>query len=229
MQLHDSLSRFNDHDLPENFVSIAVQIDPKDQQPKHAGILIRYNSVNYLHHYPGGSPPLVEDNFNESGWYIYKILDSFNYNDPSDIASFLQYCRRVCKNSNITYSYIADGSSYDQTGDFASKQGLPEFGTCVGFCLNTLQGGMIDIESTILELSEWDNSKVDVNIDNWAQGKVNDKYPDLNWDLYNAFKKRITPLEYLCSAYFSSFPISKNDITIIAKQVLEEIRLIYKN
>lgn len=228
MQVHDSLSRFNDHTLPENFVSIAVYIDPNDRRLKHGALLIRHDSVNYLHHYPGNQKPLVEENFNDSGWYVYKILDSFNYEDPSEIGSFLQYCKRVCLNSDITYSYIADGSSYTLSGEFSSKEGLPEFGTCVGFCLNTLQGAMIDVE-TILKLSEWDDSEVDVVIDEWSQRKAREKYPNLDWELYNAFKKRITPLEYLSTAYFKTFPISKLQIHSTIPDVLNEINLIYSN
>lgn len=227
MDVYNSLSRFNDHDLPENFVSIAVSISPDTLIPFHAAILIRYKSVNYLHHFPGSQAPLVVDGFDETGWHIYKILDAFNYNDESEIGSILQYCRRVCNQSDITYSYIVDGSEYADKGNFVSEEGLPELGTCVGFCLNTLKGALIDIETSILCLEDWDDREVIERVDNWSKHQVMQKYPDLDWDLYNAFKKRITPLEYLCTAYFDQYPIRKDAIDNKKDDLFKEIQLIY--
>ena len=151
MDIKNNLIKFNQNILPENFVSIAVRISEKE--PHHAAILIRHKTYNYLHHFPGNEPPIVIENFDEDGWYIYKILDSFYTEDESEIGSFLQHCKRICSNSNITYSYIVDGSHYDSNGVFASNVGLPELGTCVGFCINTLNNGLIDAESSLFALS----------------------------------------------------------------------------
>lgn len=226
---NNGLLRFNDHDLPNNFVSIAVQIDEKDLTPKHAAILIRHEKINYLHHFPGSTLPEVIDNFNESGWHIYKIIESFNVNDASEVGAFLQYCKRVCSQSEITYSYIADGSSYDDKGQFISRMNLPEFGTCVGFCINTLTNAIIDVEDSILSLDDWDDSEIIEWVDEWSKKQAKEKYPNLDWALYNAFKKRVTPLEYLCASFFNKYPIKKNEIESVKEMVSDTIRSIYKN
>jgi hypothetical protein len=221
MDIEKHLIRFNDSSLPENFVAIAAKIE--SQEVMHAAILIRHNSIDYLHHFPGKIPPIVEENFIENGWGIYKIIDIVNVHDPDEVGSFLQYCRRICKKSNITYSYIADCSSHANDGEFISRIGLPEFGTCVGFCLNTLANTIIDLEGTILHLDDWDDTGLDQWIDDWAVKQAEKKYPDLDWNIYNAFKKRITPLEYLCAGFINEFPIRKAKINELKVPVQDAI------
>ena len=227
MDIYNSLSKYNDHALPSNFVSIAVQVSPDNLIPYHAGILIRYQSVDYLHHFPGATPPLVEEDFDKNGWYVYKVLDCFHYDDESEIGAMLQYFRRVCAASQITYSYTSDGSGYDHRGEFNSRVGLPELGTCVGFCLNSLNNAIVDVQTSILFLDDWDNTEFDERIDLWSQNNILRQFPDLDWDLYNSFKKRITPLEYLCVAYHDTYPIKKDSIDSLKEEVLKEIQLLY--
>ncbi|WP_337045436.1 hypothetical protein [Emticicia sp. 17c] len=227
MRSKNTLYKFNEESLPENFVSIAVNIHKDKIEPTHAAILIRHENINYLHHFPGQTLPEVIDNFNESGWYIYKIINFIEVGDSYEVGAFLQYCRRVCKNSNITYSYIADGSSYNDRGQFISRIGLPEFGTCVGFCLNTLSNAILDIENSIIELDDWDDSEILQWVDNQSVLQVQKKYPDLDWNLYNAFKKRITPLEYLCISFFDDYPIKKNEVDKIKGDILNRIKSMY--
>lgn len=227
MYISNKLYKFNDHRLPENFVSIAVQICQKDKSPFHAALLIRHNKINYLYHFPGEKLPRIEGHFNESGWHIYKILDSFNENDESEIESVLQHCKRICEKSKITYSFILDGSKYDDKGNHISGTSLPELGTCVGFCINTLNNLLIDIEGSLLHLDDWDDSNIKENINNWSINQVKSNYPDIDWVEYNAYKKRVTPLEFLCISYFSDFPIRKSQIESISDSVQTEINSLY--
>lgn len=222
------LLRFNDHLLPDSFVSIAVSIGHESKTPKHAAILIRHNNINYLHHFPGANKkPEVIEQFEESGWFIYKIIDRFKPNDSSEIESFLHYCKKICEKSNITYSFIADGSTYDADGTYISKSGLPEFGTCVGFCINTLANTIIDLEGTVINLDDWDDNEV-LDVNEWGMKAADKNHPDLDWNLYDAFTKRITPLEYLCISYFDNFPINRKDINEIKATVNSEINQIYQ-
>lgn len=220
MDISKLLLKFDEEELPENFVSIATRIEEK--KSTHAAILIRHKGINYLHHFPGNTNPIVVDNFDENGWYIYKIIDEIG-NDENEVGSFLQYCRRICRTSKITYSYISDGSSYSNRGDFISRIGLPELGTCVGFCVNTLTNTLIDVKESYLELNDWDDSDLIEWVDKWSLIQVEKNYPDLDWTLFNAFKKRITPLEYLCSSFINEFPIRKNKIDEIKHLVEKEI------
>lgn len=226
MNIRKTLLKFNDHALPENFVALAVQIDSVTFEPSHAGILIRFLNKNYLHHFPGANPPEVIEDFNEDGWYVYKIMDFVQVGDSSEVGAFLQYCKSICQKTQITYGFIADGSKYDLTGDYLNNSELPEFGTCVGFCLNTLANTIIDIEESIVELDDWDNT-INSKYEDWSREQANSRYPDLNWNLYDSFTKRITPLEYLCTSFFTEYPITKKQILNITPKVKESIILIY--
>lgn len=221
MNIEETLIKFNESNLPENFVSIASKIE--ESAVKHAAILIRHKNVNYLYHFPGATPPEVIDNFDEEGWYIYKIWEIINSEDENEVGAFLQHCRRVCLNSEITYSYIADGSKHNFKGEFVSNSGLPELGTCVSFCVNTLTDSIIDSNS-YFNLDDWDDSELNEKVDAWGQEQVIKKYPDLDWTLYNAFKKRITPLEYLCSSFLTKeYPINKEQVLSIQAEVIRVI------
>jgi hypothetical protein len=202
--------KFNSATLPACFVSIAVRVE--NRVAHHAAILIRYRGVHYLHHYPGSTKPEVVEDFDEDGWYVYKIVEQIDSADETDVAAFLQHCRRVCAKSNITYGYIADGSTYDDRGEFISRIGLPEFGTCVGFCANTLSSVLEDVEEGYFDLDDWDDSEIIPWVDVWGRKEALRKYPNLDWSLYNAFKKRIPPIDYLCSAFLDSYPIKKRAI-----------------
>jgi hypothetical protein len=160
VRVGENLIRFNSSELPENFVSLATKVDEK-KRPTHSAILIRYDKRHFLHHFPGKEPPEVIDDFEEENWYVYKIFDVINPEDQNEVGAFLQHCRRVCRKSGITYSYILDGSHYDNLGDFISKNGLPELGTCVGFCINTLSNSILDADS-YLSIDDWDDLEVDV-------------------------------------------------------------------
>jgi len=227
VRIEDELIKFNEAKLPENFVSIAVRIE--NGEAGHAAILIRHIKINYLYHFPGGTPPEIIQGFNEEGWYIYKIWEIINCEDENEVGAFLQHCRRVCEKSEITYSYITDGSKHNFQGEFESKSGLPELGTCVSFCLNTLTNSLIDAES-YFHLDDWDDSELKESVDKWSQDQVKKKYPDLDWTLYNAFKKRITPIEYLCSAFLiDNYPIRKEKIIGVKPDVLEVIKNKFNN
>jgi hypothetical protein len=225
MNISDTLFKFNSEKLPENFVSIATKI--VDKIPTHAAILIRYKNKHFLHHFPGSTKPEVIDDFNEDGWYVYKILESLSYTE-SEVGSVLGQCYRICLKSDITYSFIADGSSHKDDGEFVSRVGLPEFGTCVGFCANTLTTAIIDVKDDYFNLDDWDDSEINERIDVWSTMQAAKKYPDLDWTLYKAFKKRIKPLDYLCSAFLTNYPISKADISIIEDEVQEAINNLYR-
>lgn len=218
MQIEKKLIKFNEDALPENFVAAATYIN-SEKEAYHAGILIRLENVNYLCHYPGfRTPPTIEKGFNEENVIAYKILDSFD-NDEGDVGAFLAQCYRVCKETKITYGYVIDGSSYNDDGLFESKVGLPEIGTCVGFCINILANSMVDVADSFFNLDDWDDSEVIEDVDNFGMREALSKYPTLDWNLYDAFKKRIKPIEYISSSFLNEFPITKESINVIQPYV----------
>ncbi|RZK33384.1 MAG: hypothetical protein EOO61_15410 [Hymenobacter sp.] len=221
MNIKKQLVRFNEAALPNSFVAIAVGLN-RAKVPAHAGIIIRLNNVNYLHHFDGVAR--IMDDFDTSQWYVYKIVNFIKIDDESEVSSFLRHCRLVCAKSKIVYSCTFDGSYYDADGDFQSASGLPELGTCVGFCLNTLSLYIIDQES-FLQLDGWNEDTIppDFPLDNYGLEQTFESYPQIDGGLYNAFRKRISPLEYLCAGFFDVYPIRKDQIDAIAADVMEVI------
>lgn len=218
MQIEKKITKFNEEPLPENFVAAATYIN-REVKAFHAGILIRFQNENYLCHYPGfRTPPTVEDGITEENVIAYKILDSFD-NDEGDVGAFLAHCYRVCRETKITYGYVIDGSRYGDDGVFESASGLPEIGTCVGFCINILANSIVDVTDSFFNLDDWDDSELDEDIDAFGVREAQEKYPSLDWNLYDAFKKRIKPIEYISSSFISDFPISKQSIHLIQPQV----------
>lgn len=219
MDIQKDLQVFNKHSLPDNFVAVLAFI--KNKNAYHAGILIRYDKKDYLHHYTGSNTELIEG-FDIDGICAYKILNFIGGN-KSEVEPILWWCKKICEKSNITYSFLFDDSSYDEQGEFISKSGLPEFGTCVGFCVNTLNSIILDLNSSYLALDDWDMYSINHPYNDRFDKAAREKYPEINWELYNAFKKRITPLEYICSGFFSFHPIRKSQIVEIEKAVQEDI------
>lgn len=214
------LVKFNDSSLPESFVALAVELGVNNQ-PYHAAILIRLNGEHHLHHY-WGQTQVISD-FETDKIYVYKTIDFIAEDDEEEVGAFLEHCYRVCENSNMTYSCVIDGSGYDTLGRYIPNSGLPELGTCVGFCLNTLSAASLG--APYLMLSDWDASTIpeDSAHDAFGHRHASARYPDLNWSEYNAFRKRISPLEYLCSAFFDVYPIRKAQIDSVTEQMLDEI------
>lgn len=218
-----NLKRFNDESLPNSFVALAAKVDDL-KQFGHAAILIRLKGRNFLYHYPGSTLPVVEDDFDEHGWYFYKIFSQIKVNDEKEVDGFLTLCRWICENSNITYSFFADKSNYNSEGKYISKNGLPELGTCVSFCVNTLSDFIPESDS-YLELNDWDSSSLGImeSYDLSLQNYVKAKHKDIDMNIYNAFKKRITPLDYVASAFIDEYPIRKEWISEISPVVQEAV------
>jgi hypothetical protein len=218
------LVRVNEANLPDNFVAVATQISPRDRVPYHAAIIIRHESKDHLYHFPGFSEPRIETDFDSSSWYVYKIIEAINTDDESEVGSVLQQCFRICENSQAVYGYIFDGSTYDHEGRYYSKSGLPEIATCVGFCVNTLSSTLIDVDS-YLELNDWTNNTMEPTPTYAAIAeRLASGIPNLDRVLYESYKKRITPLEYISSGFINIYPIRKNRIAAEEDQVLMKIR-----
>lgn len=223
LDLENQLVQYNEKDLPNVFVSIGVQLDPNGDA-KHAVIFIRYRDRDYIFHFPGGIPPIIEDFTGQvNPTLIYKVLDNFDTEDDSDVGAFLRHCQRVCNESELTYGFIFDNSTYGADGRYLSLSGLPEIATCVGFCVNVLSNFVTDIDQSYFQLDDWDANGVIAHYDAWAMQETVKRYPSLDWNLYNTYKKRIAPIEYLCSGFCTVYPITKKTIDNIQPLVETEI------
>ncbi|MCS4300684.1 hypothetical protein [Chryseobacterium sp. BIGb0232] len=212
LDFENQLVKYNEKDLPNAFVSIGVQLD-NDGKAKHAVIFIRYRKSDYMVHFPGNMPPVIENYTGKlTPNLIYKVLDNFDTEDDSDVGSFLWHCQMICEKSTLTYGFIFDNSTYGNDGRYMSLSGLPEIATCVGFCINVLSNVVTDIDNSYFELNDWDSQGIIGHYDIWAMQETEKNYPELDWNLYNTYKKRISPIEYLCSGFCSVYPITKQTI-----------------
>jgi hypothetical protein len=216
VSLTDSLVRYNDKRLPENFVALAVSVN--DGEAKHSGLLIRYKGSDHLCHFPAVSPPEIADVPNND-LYVYRIWDMIAPADSDEVGAFLSHCKYVCENCNITYGYVHDGSGYNERGNYQNSTDLPELGTCVGFCLNILnyQIFLQNQGALYFQIDDWEAGRF--GYDWWCEPQIIEKFPDLDLELYTRFKKRITPLQYLCSSAFNDYPIRRETVDEIADEV----------
>lgn len=227
MVVEGQLFKYNESDTPINFVSVAVFVEDNNEV-SHAAILIRYLAEDYLFHYPGGTPPIIEDLQTNptTKVVVYKILDNFDITDSGDIGAFLQHCKRVCIQTDVSYGFMFDGSTYDSNGRYQSLSGLPEIATCVGFCTNILTNAIIDVEDSYFDLDDWDDNGIPRGLGLWAEQELVKNYPSLDWTLFNSYKKRISPLEYLGSAFCKEYPITKAHLAPIIPEVELELEKI---
>lgn len=214
-------------ELPNNFFAFGVYL--KDGVAKHAVILIRVDDIDYMCHFPGNrKPELITINENTISKsfdsLVYHITNIIDYSDPSMLYSTLAVLQRICMHSDMKYSFIHDGSTYRiEDGAFNSKHGLPEFGSCVGFCLNainTLISSSLPVDGYFVKLEDWPIFEADeytIEIDNWARDGAIKNFPQLDKKSYETYHKRITPLEFLCMSYIgiNQVPISKLDLKFL--------------
>lgn len=223
MSLTDQLIKYNDSEFPENFVALTVNIS--DGEAKHSGLLIRYKGIDHLCHFPGNSLPEIVPVSNVDV-YVYRVWDLVSIDDFDEVGAFLSHCKYVCGQSNIIYGYINDGSSYDYRGAYLNRTELPEIGTCVGFCLNILNYHVLTSgeEYLYFHIDDWHDNNEWFEHDGFAHRQIADRFPNVDMELYNRFKKRITPLQYLCSAYLYNYSIRRADVDSIAPQVEGHLR-----
>jgi hypothetical protein len=216
--LTEQLVKYNDNELPANFVALAVSIS--NGEAGHSGLLIRYKGVDHLCHFPGNNLPEIVSVPN-TDIYVYRVWDLVSTDDIDEGGAFLSHCKHVCDNSNIIYGYVHDGSSYDYRGTYQNRTDLPEIGTCVGFCLNILNHQVLlhGEEDKYFHIDDWNDEDEWFKYDEYAQRAIAALFPDVDMELYNSFKKRITPLQYLCSAYLYDYSIRRTAVDEIGREV----------
>jgi hypothetical protein len=104
-------------------------------------------------------------------------------------------------------------------GNF-SNSGLPEYSTCVGFCINVITGYLYDHDK-YFEVTDWDNIPDEHPSFRRYFEKALQETPNLDIDLYKSHHRRIRPDEYIAAAYFdtSKIPIRKQTIDSIIGNV----------
>lgn len=194
--------------LPENFVSAAVLLDDNNN-PTHAGIIVNYQNTAHLLHYTGSE--VLLENVNTICYY-----NPFSFIKKGLVKSFLAHCSVVRKEARPHYGYFYCGSNYDSEGNFQSPGDMPEYMTCVGFCINVIQG-FLEGESFI-EYNDWtaegNLGRHEGYINDFLQKVVSDN-PNIDISFFRANLRRIYPVEYFAASYVNSLPVRKASTDII--------------
>ena len=134
------------------------------------------------------------------------------------ISNTLAPLTKILKNANPNYGYFYSGESYNKDGVHLSNIDLGERMTCVGFCLNVMNGFL---EENYLKFDEWSS---DTHTDpNYLT--VFCKNHNLDELKIKSSHRRISPRECLISGHFDELPISKAQIDS-KKNEVEEFFLI---
>lgn len=177
------------------FVALGYYIN---ESTHHAGIIIKNDTDYWQFHFTS-----TEIDFSElSIDFFHKITSVI---DSNDIPAFISHCKAIKKGANPKYGFFFPGSFYDSDGNFFGNSDIGERMTCVGFCLNTLNGFF---EKNYIQESDW---KHDPDFEPGYLEHFCIKY-DVDINLVKPFWKRISPGQYLASGFFSELPIRKSQI-----------------
>lgn|SRR5574343_41037 len=218
-------------DSKNSFVGIATNFGYENDQliGGHSAIIIRYNLETYTFHFTGRDvilQKLEDDVFNKNFKYYHGNLDVVAKGE-SEVAAFLARCRFLLKKAQPKFGFIFDESMYNaETAELLIEKDVPDFCTCVGFCLRVING-VLKIKNTpdYLDISSWE--LIDVEHPEYIQ---NIKYmleqnPEIKIDNIRPFHKRIMPSEFVVTTLFelTSWPISREMVLTIYD---ENLRLI---
>jgi len=213
-EIDASLINSDLNDLRSDFVAVAIKI--REGEATHAGLIISTNGKYFLFHFIPQGVGLID--VPKSEWYFHKVFD-FISSDES--AAFLSHCKIIKKESKPTFGYSYDGSYYDSSGTYFSKNNLPQIMTCVGFCMNVVLGY---IESKVyFEFESWPSDPSTETYFDEHEKEFIEKFPDHDIEKVKENWRRITPAEYFASG-FLQIPIKRIEINKIIENVKKAIK-----
>lgn len=212
-QLQEILA--NDHvDFPQAIVGAAVVLD-EHGFPGHAGIVVIENDTRKLFHYTGTHVELVNIDT-----YAHCYFKSLYFVKSALIPSFLSYCEIVLVEARPQYGFFYSGSLYDMEGNFKAPGDFPEYMTCVGFCLNVLQGFLPD--DNLIDYEGWDGTTLNLpeSYVNRHISEVHQQNPGILIDDILRNLRRIYPIDYFAGSFSTDIPITKHYTDTIVPQLL---------
>lgn len=205
--MFDIINTLTEVDVKNDYVAIGSYINPK-KTPSHSVLVIKYNDIINHFHFTGKE--ILYDGIYDNNCF-HKITETI---DPKLIPSFIMMCRRIMKTANPRYGYFYSGEYYDTNGVHFSEKAISETMTCSGFCINILKGFL---ENDYILYPDWNTTSYPTQdyLEQFANHFKIDK------DKISESHRRISPLELLCSGYFSILPIRKNDIDLKIDEISE--------
>ena len=194
--------RCDAQDLPDNIMGAAILFE--NNKIPHAGIFIRYNGDSKLFHFDGTK--VLLENVKEEDIYFFKELP---YLKPALAPSFMTHCQVVLKEAKPVFGYFYIGGLYDDEGKFQNPGDMPEYMTCVGFCLNFLKYFTDGIDLFEIEdRKSMDIKKKDEYVNDFIE-KVKQQNPDINIEDFKQGIRRVWPKEYFTGAFSENLPVRK--------------------
>jgi hypothetical protein len=203
--------------LPDNLMGVAVSLS--ENEINHSGIFIRYDSTNYLLHFNKRKISLVE--IPSNSLVFFKHINLI----PAELipSTFHWFTKLEWKENQPDYNYFYSGSFYDEsTLDFIDPTGMPEFMSCVGFCLNVLK--TVFRNQDFIQYTDWyfhDGLTEDTILRYFRKTKNN--YPDIDLEEYIKHVRRITPIEYFTAGFDSKIPVPKIFTDSYKREVAQNI------
>lgn len=217
----ENLIRCDADDLPDHLLGVAIRINPeRDQQ--HSGIFIRYDSKNYIFHFTGEGQKVFLSEPIENDWFFFKTLNNVKFLIPSVFAHF----RRIKRMSKPDYFYFYGGGMFDQEGKYQDYNGMPNYMTCVGFCLAALKHSLRGVD--FIKFDDWPagsvSEKSETFVKEFYTKKIAPNFSGITFEQFSKGVRRITPLEYISAGYSDIVPVPKLFIDTHKDAVKAEIK-----
>lgn len=206
-KIKKELIKSTEQNLDKEFVAAACLIN-EEGVAQHVGLVIHSKEGYFLFHYTG-EEVLFEDGKVEE-WYFHKSIE-FIY--PEFCGTFLGHCKKIAQNANPKYGYFYNGSFYDSNGIYYSENQIPEFMTCVGFCINVIKG-FIEADE-YFEYNDWTSQTVSQHYLDSNVIRIQRIAPHVTKSLICENSRRIMPSEFIAAAFIKKIPIRKSDIDLI--------------
>jgi hypothetical protein len=220
----NDLIRCDSDDLPENLLGVAIRINNPERNRPHSGIFIRYNSQSYIFHFTGDGQKIYLTPVIDNDWFFFKTLTNIKYFIPSIFAHF----RRIRLKSKPEYFFFYGGGLFDSNGNYQDYEGMPNYMTCVGFCLAALKSNMRNTD--LLQFKDWPSGIIVGKSNNYVEGFYNKyiapNYSGVTLEQFSKNVRRITPLEYVTAAFSEFFPAEKSFVDSHKSIVKEKINRI---
>lgn len=221
MQDLDNLIRCDSDELPENLLGVAIRLNSPERNRPHSGIFIRYNGQSYIFHFTGEGQKIYLTPVIDNDWFFFKTLTGIKYFIPSIYAHF----RRIRLRSKPEYFFFYGGGVFDANGDYQDLEGLPNYMTCVGFCLAALKANMKNVD--LLKYEDWPTGVIVGKSKEYIEGfyakNIAPNYPGVTLEQFSKNVRRITPLEYVTAGFSESIPAEKSFIDIQKVSVRKSI------
>ncbi|SOU86795.1 conserved hypothetical protein [Tenacibaculum dicentrarchi] len=198
--MFDIINTLTEKDVKNDYVAIGTYINT-EKIPAHSVLVIKYN--NTINHFHFTSKEILYDEVYNNTCF-HKITETIK---PELIPSFIMMCKRILKKANPRYGYFYSGEYYDTNGIHFSEKTISETMTCSGFCINVLKGFL---EKDYIVYTDWNTTSFPTQ--DYLERFAN--HFNIDKDKISESHRRISPLELLCSGYFSNLPIKKKHIDL---------------